>query len=117
MAPARGILDKLAYTRASTGPRSCTHTHRHTRTHARIRMPSQVPSRARTHTHKYVILIAFQGNSVFVNAPQYYVTHALPLAFRLFRLLSPLLVLAIHVGYLIIVKRKGKFQAQGGVEV
>ena len=73
--------------------------------------------RAHAHTHKYVILIAFQGNSVFVNAPQYYVTHALPLAFRLFRLLSPLLVLAIHVGYLLIVKRKGKFQAQGGVEV
>jgi hypothetical protein len=33
-------------------------------------------------THKYVILLIFQGNNIFAKAPQYYVTHSLPLLFE-----------------------------------
>ena len=43
--------------------RSCNHTH--------------TRERAQTHTQKYVIFIAFHGNSGSVNAPQCYVTRTL----------------------------------------
>ena len=37
-----------------------------------------------THTQKYVIFTAFHGKNGFVNAPQRYVTHALPVLFSFF---------------------------------
>ena len=73
------VLDKKGYTHARTLRLLCTDTHRGGRT----RMSS--PARARTHIHthaqKYVILIAFPGNSCFVNAPQRYVTRTLPVLY------------------------------------
>ena len=39
------------------------------------------PVRARTHTQKYVIPIAFHDNIGFLNAPQCYVRRTLPLLF------------------------------------
>jgi hypothetical protein len=58
----------------------------HARAHAPTSThPSHLPPppqpHACVHTHRYVILIAFHGNSGFVNAPQCYVTHTLPLLF------------------------------------
>jgi hypothetical protein len=54
------------------------HPHPHTHTHTDARMhwhPPPLPS----HTQKYVILIAFHSNSGYVNAPQSYIIHTLPL--------------------------------------
>ena len=92
MAPARGILDKQAYTRASTRPRSVpththpdththiltlthalrthTHTHTHKEASAHTYALTHARARTRTHIHKYVILITFHVSSCFVKAPQ-----------------------------------------------
>ena len=57
MAPARGVLGKKAYTRTSTRPCSCTHTHQtnHTRALAHGRKHSYAcpHQRARAHTHTH----------------------------------------------------------------
>ena len=51
MAPARGILDKQAYTRASTRPRSVpTHTHPDTHTHI-LTLTHALRTHTHTHTH------------------------------------------------------------------
>jgi hypothetical protein len=62
----------LVHLHPPTHPTTYTHTHAfaHARTHAQ--------------TQKYVILIAFQGNSGFVNAPQYYVTQVHRLSWPIF---------------------------------
>jgi hypothetical protein len=76
MAPARGILDKEAYTRASTRPSSCTHTHGRTQAYACPQQPACGHGHTRTDLH--VILIAVNVNNGFVNTPQCYVTRTLP---------------------------------------
>jgi hypothetical protein len=77
--PARGIQDKQAYTSASTPTLLHPPTHTHTDTQARARRHALPHARARPHTQKYLILIAFNGYSAFVNAPQCNVTRTLPL--------------------------------------
>ena len=48
--------------------------------HARACAPTPIQqTHPHTHTHKYVILIAFHGNSSFVNAPQCYITRTFSL--------------------------------------
>jgi hypothetical protein len=50
--------------------------HTHALTHARAK--GSTYTRARAHTQKYTIPIAFHGKSDFVNAPKYYVSGILP---------------------------------------
>ena len=45
-------------------------------------MSSRLCERTHTHTDKYAILIAFHGNSGFVNAPQCYVIRTLHLLLK-----------------------------------
>jgi hypothetical protein len=55
-------------------------------------------SQARARTHKFIILIAFQWQQCFANAPQYYVIRPLPVILNntfLITLVSPVGVGAI----------------------
>ena len=54
---ARCMLDKQGYTRVSTRPLPCTHTHPNSRRH--VLTHRRAHARTHTQTQKYVILIAF----------------------------------------------------------
>jgi hypothetical protein len=82
-------ISKSTYTEAHYRSRAPTptykhiHTHTHTHTNTDRRTDVRTRMRALTHTpvriQNYVILIAFHGNSGYVNAPLCYVRHTLSL--------------------------------------